>query len=61
MSTPKPDSFMQYFEHLLVYLYDLDVFICARNLDEYFTKSIPGKCLNFLCLVFESIDAKSSK
>ena len=36
------------FEHLLVYLYDLDVFFtCARNSDEYFTKFIVNRFLNF--------------
>ena len=45
----KPGNFMQfYFEHLLVCLYNLDViFICAMNLDEYFTKFISSKFLIF--------------
>ena len=43
ISTPNQIILCNYFEHLLVYLYDLDVFfICARNSDD-FTKFIASR------------------
>ena len=45
MSAAKLDNFMQLF---WTFVSVPDVFFaCARNMDEYFTKLIPSKLLNF--------------
>ena len=62
MSTPKPDNFRRLFWTFAVAPVWLKFFLCVRNLDEYFTKFIPSKFLNFLpCLTFYCIAGQKVK
>ena len=47
MSAPKPDIMQLFWTFFDVTVWSKCVFICARNLDEYFTKFISSKFLNF--------------
>ena len=56
MSTAKPYNFMQLFWTFVgVPVWPKCFFICARNLDEYFTKLIPSKFLNFFLVSFSVV------
>ena len=56
ISTPNQIILCNYFEYLLVYLYDVDVFfISAINSDEYFTKFIASRFLILSLFHFYSI------
>ena len=62
MSIPKPDNIMQLLRNLLVSLYDVDAFyVYARNLYNYFTKSILSEFLLISLFDFVAIAGQNFK